>query len=330
MLKEKSFVRYANFRGSRKPFYRFWRVLVKPHTRYYPKYYKGVLVPSKEDGSKLIHNLLEKDNPCFISRIGSVEGEVVYQYHKIINGMQTSFNEEIRRTASINAGIFPTDDRGLSEFARIFFDAAKKVDVLGIWDVSAEKYILDCADKQVIPIPFLSLYPGINTWTAVLRGQRVLVVHPFSESIKEQYYGTNRSKLFNNPSILPDYELITLQAVVSLAGEETPFSSWREALLSMYSRVEAIADSFDICLLGCGAYGLPLGEMIFSNLHKKVVHVGGSLQLLFGIKGSFFEAFELTKPLINPFWIYPKPSETPAASSLVEGSCYWAPNTREV
>lgn len=42
---------------------------------------------------------------------------------------------------------------------------------------------------------------------------------------------------------------------------------------------------YDIALIGCGAYGFPLAAHI-KRSGKKAVHLGGALQLLFGIKES--------------------------------------------
>ena len=42
---------------------------------------------------------------------------------------------------------------------------------------------------------------------------------------------------------------------------------------------------YDICLTGCGAYGFPLACYSKVFLEKPALHLGGALQLLFGIKG---------------------------------------------
>ena len=47
-------------------------------------------------------------------------------------------------------------------------------------------------------------------------------------------------------------------------------------------------EDFDICLIGAGAYGFPLAAYV-KRKGKKAVHLGGALQLLFGIKGSRWE-----------------------------------------
>lgn len=41
---------------------------------------------------------------------------------------------------------------------------------------------------------------------------------------------------------------------------------------------------FDVCLLGCGAYGMPLAAYIKEKLQKTAIHIGGSLQLFLVLK----------------------------------------------
>ena len=80
------------------------------------------------------------------------------------------------------------------------------------------------------------LYPksGVKPWTAALKGKKVLVVHPFSESIKKQYEN-NRLHIFERQfeadDMLPEFELHTIKAVQTLAGEgDNRFKTWFEAL----------------------------------------------------------------------------------------------------
>ena len=53
---------------------------------------------------------------------------------------------------------------------------------------------------------------------------------------------------------------------------------------------EAILDKqdYDICLIGAGAYGFPLAAHV-KRKGKKAIHLGGALQLLFGVKGKRWE-----------------------------------------
>jgi hypothetical protein len=86
-------------------------------------------------------------------------------------------------------------------------------------------------------------------------------------------------------------------------------------------------EEYDICLIGCGAYGFHLAAHV-KRKGKKAVHIGGSLQLLFGIRGNRWEdenyndVYNYSK-LMNKYWVKPNDNEKPIGSDNVEGSCYW-------
>ena len=88
---------------------------------------------------------------------------------------------------------------------------------------------------------------------------------------------------------------------------------------------EAMKLDFDIAILGCGAYGLPLAAKI-KQAGKQAIHLGGVTQILFGIKGKRWEEMEdyrYIKNLMNDAWVYPNVQDTPKNAKIVEGGCYW-------
>ncbi len=107
----------------------------------------------------------------------------------------------------------------------------------------------------------------------------MLVIHPFENTIRKQY--EKKDLLFENPDVLPDFKLLTLKAVQSIGNKSNGFGDWFEALDFMYD--EALKRDFDVAILGCGAYGLPLAARL-KQAGKQVIHLGGSVQILFGIK----------------------------------------------
>ena len=56
-----------------------------------------------------------------------------------------------------------------------------------------------------------------NSWTSCLKGKKVLVIHPFVDTIWNQY-NLKKDCLFPNANILPDFHLITIKAVQSMLG----------------------------------------------------------------------------------------------------------------
>ena len=159
-------------------------------------------------------------------------------------------------------------------------------------------------------------------WSTALSGKKVLVIHPFEESIKSQYL--NKDNIFKGTEILPDFKLKTLKAVQTIANEkDNRFKNWFDALEYMYS--EAMKIEFDIAIIGCGAYGLPLASKIKMS-GKQAIHLGGATQLMFGIKGKRWEeneAFGYVRKFFNESWIYPNENERPKYANKVENGCYW-------
>ena len=156
-----------------------------------------------------------------------------------------------------------------------------------------------------------------------------MVVHPFVETIKSQY--SNHKLIFDNPDVWPDYELKTLRSVQSSAANKVSFKDWFEALKWMEDEIAKI--DFDICLLGCGAYGLPLAATV-KRMGKKAIHLGGGSQLLFGIKGKRWDDNRYHwkalpqldtnySRLYNSYWVRPSQKETPKSAKNIEGACYW-------
>lgn len=233
---------------------------------------------------------------------------------------------------SRNAGVFnPTPDI-LDRFAQRYLKDSEIIDIL--MSVNYKEKFMPL-QKSCQFIHFESVYPYFveRPWTRILKGKKVLVVHPYAETIQKQY--AIREKLYDNHEILPVFELKTLKAVQSSAYAEVPFKDWFEALEYMENEIEKI--EFDICLLGCGAYGLPLAAHV-KRLGKQAIHMGAGVQLLFGISGKRWEEEYVQRPwgynvpfrintnyvdLKNEYWTRPSGNEIPPKSKSVEGGCYW-------
>ena len=132
----------------------------------------------------------------------------------------------------------------------------------------------------------LEPFPYDEPWTMALRGKKVLVVHPFAELIESQY--RNRHAIFPEKKILPDCELMTVKAVQS-SGKTYPegVNDWFEALDILYNR--CMKKDFEVALVSCGSYAVPLAARLKHAGGKKVIVPGGMMQLMFGIKGARWE-----------------------------------------
>ena len=124
--------------------------------------------------------------------------------------------------------------------------------------------------------------------------------------------------MFENKNVLPKFELKTLKSVQSLGGEKTKYLTWFDALHSMEKKIDKI--DFDVAIIGCGAYGLPLAAYI-KRKGKQAIHLGGATQILFGVKGKRWEDRKLK--YINKYWINPDEKDKPKNFKKVENGCYW-------
>lgn len=302
--------------------------------------------PCEKDRQKsndLILELLQTDKPCMISRFGTGEIGILVNYlavHANQNLFRRSldyitnnkglpwWDKLVYKSMRLNAGIFPENIDTLERFSERYLADIPEIDLLGSFN-STE--ILMPLRQDVINVHLECLYPFFveNPWTRALKGKKVLVVHPFTETIRHQH--DNHNLLFENKDVYPDYDLITLKAVQSNAGAEVPFKDWFEALRYMEDEISKI--DFDIAIIGCGAYGLPLAAHV-KRLGKKAIHLGGGSQLLFGIKGKRWDNdgyHWLDLPqldtnysrLYNDYWVRPNMNETPKSAKAVEGACYW-------
>ncbi|NEU10254.1 hypothetical protein GZH53_18165 [Flavihumibacter sp. R14] len=299
----------------------------------------------RQSANDKIYNLLIDDSPCMIARFGTVELICINNYLCINRNepyLKKIWNYIFDKThlpwwfedhfTYMNecAGIFPPTKEIAKRFSERYLDDIPFIDLLGSFQYY-EKFMPLRDDIRSVHLE--TLYPFFvdRPWTSALKGKRVLVVHPFEETIHAQF--KNRTLLFNHAEILPEFELITMQAIQSAAGIKVPYENWFEALEHMENQISSI--DFDICIIGCGAYGLPLAAHV-KRLGKKAFHLGGGTQLLFGIKGkrwddpNYGNEYKLPQlfdrpyqSLYNPYWIRPLDADTPKTAAKVEGACYW-------
>lgn len=310
------------------------------------KQFPSWIWPSEEEWSsanKTLYDLLSQDSPCYIGRIGTVEGAVVLNKMSIptpphllnkVKGCYRYITENVCLPwwetgqpifrLQRNAGFFVKGGVTLEHvdrFAEMYLHYIPKMDVCGRW-LHYEQYLPFSTNCKFVQWEALYPFFAEKPWTKTLEGKNVLVVHPYKTTIEKQY--AKRKLLFANNDILPDFNLKVIKAVQSIAGESTPYNDWFEALDSMKDAIAAT--DFDVAILGCGAYGLPLAGFIKEELGKKAVHIGGGTQLFFGIKGRRWTVDYTNscyRDMYNEHWVSPEAEERPAKASQVEGGCYW-------
>ena len=286
--------------------------------------------------SSHIREKLLSPEPCMLSRFGAVEIGCVVNYLGIYH--QTTENnrcvkgeafpwwweEETMYPMRNNAGFFSATPELLKRFSEMMIEDMPLIDILASWRFEEEYFSKELQNAYKIDFepynPFWSDVP----WTAALENKKVLVVHPFAETIQKQYL--RKELIHKDPRVLPTFDLQTIKAIQTIGNQgDGRFETWFDALKFMKNEIDKM--DYDVCLLGCGAYGMPLAAHV-KRSGKKAVHLGGSLQLLFGIRGARWEnsnynaTYNYSK-LMNEFWVKPSATETPSKAQQVEEGCYW-------
>lgn len=153
----------------------------------------------------------------------------------------------------------------------------------------------------------------------MLSGKKVLVVHPFSEDIESQYK-KHRKDIWQEPNVLSEFELITYKSVQSMLGIKTPYESWFDALKKMENDISML--DFDIAIIGCGAYGMPLAAFV-KSMGKQAIHLAGWTQVLFGIIGTRWLNNPRVSSMMPPYWIHPSNKNIPSEAKRIENGAYW-------
>lgn len=319
--------------------YNLKRILRKKAKNY--RFRSGIIKQDK--ANLLLHDIISQNKPFAIGKLGESELEVLCNFMAInrVAGKSKLFKQidflkygdlhfwSGLNTISKDSGFFPPIESLLGKFSDIYFNSIEQLDIFatmhgekGWFNNRGEDRVINKINPNVRIISAIALEPyyfNNNPWFLALKNKKILVIHPFADTIKKNLL--NKDKLFPF-KFFPTLEIITYKPVQSIAYTETKYKSWFEALDKMKNDIKNI--SFDIALLGCGAYGLPLAVYIKSN-GQQAIHIGGALQIFFGIKGQRWLNHPVISSFFNKYWSFPFPHEKPKNSIKVgDGKeAYW-------
>lgn len=292
------------------------------YTRFYKKrkmysFYAGRPVLSINEGNNRLMQMIETGKPFLAMRHGGNELSLVMDSMVKRNLKQSTLDREM-----IYSGFFPPEKKYGYRFGELMIELSPLVDMAALYYSTGEEFMLSEFSPKAQLVHNRAIEPWYtldNPWSKALCGKRVLVISPFTNTIESQY--KKRELLFPGSDILPDFNLHLLKSVQTIAGQKDDrFADWFEALDYMVN--EALKDDFDIAIIGCGAYGFPLAAKL-KAAGRQAIHLGGAVQILFGIKGKRWDNHSVISKLYNEHWVRPSTGDTPKNSNKVEGGCYW-------
>jgi hypothetical protein len=297
------------------PFYRFSRFFIINYRKI--QYSRTSIINANE----IFPDLIASGVPFAAGKIGLTEQEAINQFMKGRSRSEApSYPCDVAHRLFANAGVFPKSDHAFNAFCDVFVEALSQIDIMAVWYNSGELGVLKtyCPNAKLVTLTSLEPYYHLNPWTRVLHNKKVLIIHPFEQSIRAQY--SRRISIWPGSLVLPDFKLLTLKVPLSPAIQEPQFDSWLDTFNWLKRQVNQI--EFDVSLIGAGAYSLPLTSYI-KSIGKAAIHLGGPTQILFGIKGKRWDNNKLISKFYNSYWIRPHETETPVEKHKVERGCYW-------
>ena len=278
-----------------------------------------------EDSNERVVQCIQGANPFFISRVSDNISKV--SLHSLMGVPLPPQRISLMQT---HDGIYCTSENDVELYTRLYNKGMKESTYISCFDTlyAAEQnaYLQIKAQSKGLDYrvlePFYMLEEGLKPWSHELLGKKVLIIHPFVETFKEQM--AKGWSFFEDRSIfLPGQELLYYKAYNTLANNRL-HKNWFETFRIMCNDIKAL--DFDVALLGCGGYGIPLCQYIHGTLKKSAIYVGGGLQLLFGVSGKRW----LTQPIIKreagrpgSLWTRPSEAERIQGNTMIEGGCYW-------
>lgn len=282
------------------------------------------------ESNQSIINLIESNKPFSIVRLG-------YETNLIVNKLQNKgympkyFDDRMCTFAGIYSK--KKDIQVLKDFATKHIESIKNSDCLASFTINfnnlrnLQKFFansfphIDLIHSRSIE-PFYIRESNEIPWSRYLKGKKVLIINPFVESFKSQM--KNGFKLYDDCNIFEDdQEFIYYKSYQTCVGNHI-HEDWNETLDVMCNDIKDL--DFDVALLGCGSYGLPMCNYIKTKLHKSAIYIGGGLQLLFGVKGERWNTHEVISKIINNCkceFIRPSQEETIPNAKKIENGCYW-------
>jgi len=273
------------------------------------------------EGNNFISHYLKTGKPLCAGKIGVTELNLLYCEHNLQNAAR--FLPHLQHEVEDIAGLYPYNKETTVQFAKDMKDALKEVDLIPKWNKVNpvfEKYVFEeyCKNAHFTELQHLEPYFFDKPWTNYLDGKKVLVMSPFAESIQNNFL--NLEKIWNG-KIKPNFGLKTIKYPFALKIQPTPTYSTSDEVYKKYLDILRKED-FDVGIFGTGYTSL-LFTAEAKRMGKAGIHLGGSTQILFGVKGQRWREIKEFQPFFNEHWTDPLPSELPEKRNMVENGCYW-------
>jgi hypothetical protein len=281
-----------------------------------------------------VRDELTGSSPAAIGKLGTIELELAYYRFKTKRD-QRPIPEQLLVPLCRNAGMFPPTQETALKIADELLKSLLFFTTTSPWwavSQSLELYNTLSRSANFVALQALECFLSPNPdhwWTSKIPSNtKVLVISPFSSSIERQIPNLDKIWVARPGLWNPTTQFKTIKFPLSYGTQSKEIQKemtdrWSDSLgLLAWAKEQMDSIDYDIVMIGAGIYSLPL--MAFAKQRgKKAIHLGGSTQLFFGIRGGRWDTMADFQSLFNEHWIRPALEERPVNYASVEKGCYW-------
>lgn len=274
-----------------------------------------------EDGYDILQNTVANKSPFFIGRLSGTETRFcgLKLSHKPIDGNMIT---EMRMWS----GIHLTCDADANAYVEAFTGAVDSCDKLGVWDgsmytqaIEFYEYARQKYSHKYFPATSLEPYYYFNhpSYRPLFTNKTILVITSHEHTIRQQ--AINIDAMFPR-KIFDNCRFIVVRAPLQ-HGDGCDGRPWTHHFDELKNKIRHL--NFDVALVGCGGFGMPICNFIFKEMNASAMYVGGALQLFFGVMGSRWTSNQKIRALRNSSWCWPLDVDKPNGYMTVDRGCYW-------
>lgn len=256
----------------------------------------------------LLKDLMNSERPCFVGRIGGSDYEIVNAYFNDtgIYRRKRLLEKHVAIASNYN-GYFDknSDPENFTTYLEVLLSCYRSCDLAsyggknlidqfntGCYCLSHSRLFEEILhDKVCFDYTFFeAVTPFLSSLREWGEGKKLLFVSPFSTSIRHQFQRKNE---LIKDYIFPEFELVTYNTPITYnkpgisGGLSARAVNWHEECARMTAEISAI--DFDIALLSCGSYAMPMGRHIKEVVGRKALYLGGILNVVFNIYGQRYD-----------------------------------------
>jgi len=290
---------------------------------------------SKETFIQDIQMALEHNRPFAAAKMGPSAQHVLY-YHLLLDrnargDIIKKFENELDFQCLKQLGIFPADRGFYRQYNDFYVEHMRQLDWLGVWMNPEELEVLRYYHLENKFIWFPDQEPDrsipsneTQCYLPYFRNKKILIICPFAELLKEQASKETFEGVWRKTGKKWFYprSVDALEFPYGFAAETQ--ATYRTAL-DLFDHIARQIDKtdFDVALIAAAGLNIPIASYV-KKIGKVSIDLGGHLQVVFGVLGARWKAFEnFVDNYVTDSWVSMPAKYMPRKKDVCDNGAYW-------